>query len=92
MEPREEQVGLLLMQVERQELEAILGLRNNRDFGVFMALVARQVERLNERLVMADLDTNQLLCLQGQVRFGVHLMKAVETAPKEFENLQQRAT
>lgn len=72
------------MKLDKEALEAVLALRGDRNFDRFVGALAKEIEIRNERLVCADLTTNELLCLQGQVRFGVNLLEAITKAESAY--------
>ena len=80
------------MKLSKEELELILALRTDRNFNLFMSLVAREVEALNKRLVCTNMPTDDLVRLQGEVRFGVSLMEVITEAEAQYErHLQPRS-
>jgi hypothetical protein len=69
----------------------VLALRAVPDFQEFMGAVADELETLTKRIVMADnLTDAQLRTLQGQLRFGVSMLEAVDKAEADFEKYRQK--
>ena len=71
------------MRLKKEELEAILALRNDRNFQLFLTAIGAELERLNHAMVMCTGSDSELRCLQGQVRFGAQMLEAISTAPQE---------
>lgn len=78
------------MKMDRKECEAVVRLMHNEDFRVFLGALARQTEKLNERLIMANLNDVELRNIQGQTKAMAMVMKAIEEAPSVLSN-QNRA-
>lgn len=72
------------MRLKKEELEAVLALRNDRNFQLFLGALGAELEKLNQAMVMQSGADSELRCLQGQVRFGVQLLDAVNSAPAEY--------
>ena len=89
MELGQEQDYPLLMRLTKEQLSSVLALRENRDFQVFINVVAQDIEEKTKQLVCNDLDRDALLRLQGQTRYGVALLDTVVTAQQEYEKFSQ---
>jgi len=68
----------------KDELEAVLALRSDRNFQLFLTALGAELERLNQCMVNQTGSDSELRCLQGQVRFGVQLLDAITSAEAEY--------
>lgn len=81
-----------MIKATREQLEAIATLRRTRDFGLFMEMIGKDFEVMNERLIRANLPNDEMLRVQGQLRYGMQLTDTISNAEVELEKLKQPRT
>ena len=74
--------------LDESELRAILTLRANSDFTIFLKMIADRGEEYNKRLIYAK-DADNVLVLQGLTRAYVEIIEAIDKAPAAFDKLTQ---
>lgn len=79
-----------MLRATKEQLEAIVALQHDRNFQTYVGLVADAVEKVNEQLVMGELEPFQLVRVQGMARFGTQLLQTIAEARAEREKYEQR--
>jgi hypothetical protein len=74
--------------LDERELRAILALRSNDDFMIFVKMMSARAEEYNKRLIYSK-DADNLLVLQGLTRAYVEVLESVDGAPAAFDKLTQ---
>lgn len=76
------------MKFTEQELEAVVRLQLNPDFGKLLAAFGRHAEQLNEALIMRELDSGALYQMRGETRGVTSILRAIAGARQQLENIQ----
>jgi hypothetical protein len=76
------------MKFDEQELEAIVRLQLNPDFGKLLGALGRHAEQLNEALIMRELDSGALYQMRGETRGVTSILRAIAEARQRLENIQ----
>lgn len=80
------------MKFDKRELEALVRLTANPDFGLVISGLARHTEELNKKLVMNKMDSGEMQHLQGQTKAMVLLLEAITSAPTALTSHTQPKT
>lgn len=86
MELEQESQQGVLMRFDKRTLEAILALRTDANFQLFVEAIARETEQRMKTLITVDLPHDDLLRLQGMTRMGTVLLEAIGTADTVYQS------
>lgn len=75
-----------------EEAEAMLRLQSYPEFTTFLGMLGKDMENLNARLILADIDQREANVLIGQLRFGSRLTDAVANCKHTLQRHRQPKT
>jgi hypothetical protein len=78
------------MKLTAQLAQALVNLRSNSDFQLFVSALSDDGEQLVENLVMGPSD-NELNVRRGQARQSTLILKAIAEAPKKLDEFKAQS-
>lgn len=80
------------MKLTQEELRAVLALRTDPNFQMFVSALAREAEEKLRTLVSADMDLHTMYRNQGMARMVTNIVETVGNAEALYERHEQPRT